>query len=239
MRDAGPAVQSKSQQAYRVIKERITRHEYSPGYRLVLGRIAGELDMSVVPVREAIRRLEAETLITYEPNVGAHVSMVDDSQYRHSMEALGILEGAATALAARLMTPEDIRSARQVNDQMTRSLEHFDPHTFTAQNHQFHLMLFSRCPNPHLLDLVKAEWGRLGNLRDSTFSFVPQRACGSVQEHEHILRLIEHQAPPAEVESAARQHRAATLAAYLERKHPGALPNPAVTDPHLVALPTA
>jgi len=203
-----------------VIKERIIRNEYSPGYRLVLGRIAGELDMSVVPVREAIRRLEAETLVTYEPNVGAHVSMVDDSQYRHSMQVLGILEGAATALGAPAMSPEDIESARHINDQMIRGLEHFDPHSFTAQNHQFHSMLFTHCPNPRLLDLVKAEWGRLGNLRDSTFSFVPGRARESVREHEHILQLVETGAPASDIEAAAREHRGATLAAYLAVKHP-------------------
>ncbi|TWP36605.1 GntR family transcriptional regulator [Leekyejoonella antrihumi] len=226
--------QSKSQVAYHVIKERIARNEYSPGYRLVLGRIAGELQMSVVPVREAIRRLEAETLVTYEPNVGAHVSMVDDTQYRHSMQTLGILEGAATALSAQLMTPEDVRAARQVNTQMTQGLEHFDPHAFTAQNQQFHSMLFTHCPNPRLLDLVTAEWGRLGNLRDSTFSFVPGRARGSVQEHETILRLIEDRAPVAEVEAAAREHRAATLAAFLAVEHPGA-PTSASLDRHVIA----
>lgn len=222
---AAPA-QNKSQQAYRILKERIVSNEYSPGYRLVLGRIAGELDMSVVPVREAIRRLEAETLVTYEANIGAHVSMVDDTQYRHSMQTLGILEGAATALAAPLMSPEDIRSARQVNDQMTRSLEHFDPHTFTAQNQQFHALLFSRCPNPRLLELVRAEWGRLGNLRDSTFSFVPTRAHESVREHERILQLIEKDASVVEVERACREHRAATLTAYLDAERPGSPAGP-------------
>lgn len=220
MPDASPAVQSKSQQAYRVLKERITRHEYLPGRRLVLDRLANEFGMSVVPVREAVRRLEAETLVTYEHNVGAHVSMVDDTQYRHSMEALSILEGAATALAAPFMTLEDIRKAREVNAQMSQTLDHFDPHTFTALNHQFHSMLFARCPNPRLLELVTAEWGRLGHLRDSTFAFVPQRACGSVQEHEQILRLIDRDVPPGQIESAARQHRAATLAAYLAHTHP-------------------
>ncbi len=62
---------SKSQQAYHWIKERITRQEFTPGYRLVLGSIAGDLDMSVVPVREAIRQLEAEGLVMFERNVGA------------------------------------------------------------------------------------------------------------------------------------------------------------------------
>ena len=71
--DAG----SKSERAYAWLGERIASREFGPGYRLVLGDIARELDMSVVPVREAIRRLEAEGLVTFERNEGARVSMVN------------------------------------------------------------------------------------------------------------------------------------------------------------------
>ena len=110
--------QSKSQRAYHWIKERIANQEFTPGYRLVLGSIAGDLDMSVVPVREAIRQLEAEGLVTFERNVGARVSMVDDSQYRYSMQALSILEGTATALSARRLTADDLRAARRINELM-------------------------------------------------------------------------------------------------------------------------
>ncbi|HWV76031.1 MAG TPA: GntR family transcriptional regulator, partial [Isoptericola sp.] len=65
---------SKSQRAYAYLRERIEDGRFVPGYRLVLAQLAGELDMSVVPVREAIRRLEAEGLVTFERNVGAQVA---------------------------------------------------------------------------------------------------------------------------------------------------------------------
>jgi DNA-binding GntR family transcriptional regulator len=211
---------SKSQRAYRWIKERIASQEFTPGYRLVLGSIAGDLDMSVVPVREAIRQLEAEGLVMFERNVGARVSMVDDSQYRYSMQALSILEGTATALSARSLTADDIRRARAVNDLMVETLDHFDPRAFTRLNQEFHSTLFTKCPNPRMLDLVHAEWARLGHLRDSTFSFVPGRAQESVREHENILRLIENSAPLGEIEKAARRHRSATLDAYMIHEHP-------------------
>jgi DNA-binding GntR family transcriptional regulator len=211
---------SKSQQAYHWIKERIARQEFTPGYRLVLGSLAGELDMSVVPVREAIRQLEAEGLVTFERNVGARVSMVDDSQYRHSMQALSILEGAATALSARALTADDVKRARTINERMIETLDHFDPRAFTALNQEFHATLFERCANPRMLELVQAEWARLGHLRDSTFSFVPGRAAESVREHENILRLIESSAPLGEIEKVSRRHRAATLDAYLIHEHP-------------------
>ena len=212
--------QSKSQRAYHWIKERIVRQEYTPGYRLVLGSIAGDLDMSVVPVREAIRQLEAEGLVTFERNVGARVSMVDDAQYRFSMETLSVLEGSATAMAARHLTADDIREARLINERMIETLAHFDPRAFTALNQKFHAVLFAKCPNPRVLELVEGEWSRLGHLRESTFSFVPGRAGESVREHEAILQLIESSAPAAEIETAARRHRSGTLDAYLIHEHP-------------------
>jgi len=211
---------SKSQRAYHWIKERIAAQTYTPGYRLVLGAIAGELDMSVVPVREAIRQLEAEGLVEFEHNVGARVAMVDDAQYRHSMEALSILEGTATAMAARALTADDLRAARAINDEMVRTLDHFNPSAFTALNQRFHSALIAPCPNPRLHELVTLEWARLSRLRDSTFSFVPGRAHESVQEHEQIIALIESGAPLNEIEHAARRHHAATLDAYLDHEHP-------------------
>ena len=211
---------SKSQQAYHWIKERIAAQEFSPGYRLVLGTIATDLDMSVVPVREAIRQLEAEGLVTFERNVGARVSMVDDSQYRFSMQALSILEGTATALAARRLTADDVAAARRINELMIETLDHFDPKAFTRLNQEFHSALYGKCANPRVLELVEGEWARLGHLRDSTFSFVPGRAAESVREHESILQLIENSAPLGEIEKAARRHRSATLDAYMIHEHP-------------------
>lgn len=213
------ATLSKSQRAYAWIRDRIVNQEFSAGYRLVLGSLAKDLDMSVVPVREAIRQLEAEGLIHFERNVGARVAMVDDSQYRFSMQALSIMEGAAVALAARALSVSDIREARAINQQMIETLDHFDPHRFTALNRQFHSALYSKSANHRMRDLVDAEWGRLGHLRVSTFSFVPGRAHESVQEHEDILRMIEASAPLTDIELAVRRHRATTLDAYMTHEH--------------------
>lgn len=213
---------SKSQQAYQWIKGRIASQTFTPGYRLVLGSIAGELDMSVVPVREAIRQLEAEGLVQFEHNVGARVAMVDDSQYRHSMEALSILEGTATALSARHLTADDLKRARAINDQMIETLSHFTPSAFTQLNQEFHAALIAPCPNPRLHELVTVEMQRLNRLRDSTFSFVPGRARESVREHEQIIALIEQSAPVDEIERAARLHHASTLDAYLAHENPDA-----------------
>ena len=69
--------QSKSQRAYHWIKGRIANQDFTPGYRLVLGSIAKELDMSVVPVREAIRQLEADAEISTAAEIDAAL-LTDD-----------------------------------------------------------------------------------------------------------------------------------------------------------------
>ena len=210
-----PPMESKSQLAYRYIRERIDDGRYVPGYRLVLAQIAGELDVSVVPVREAIRRLEAEGLVTFQRNVGAQVALIKETEYLHTMQTLSIVEGAATSLSAPHLSPEHLRRAREINERMRRTLDDFDPHRFTALNLEFHSVLFEECPNPHVLDLVHRGWNRMNVLRDSSFSFVPGRARESVEEHERIIELIEDGADPLEIELAARRHRTATLDAVL------------------------
>ncbi|QNE35390.1 GntR family transcriptional regulator [Leifsonia shinshuensis] len=212
---------SKSQLAYEFIRERVEDGRYVSGFRLVLGSIAGELGISVVPVREAIRRLEAEGLVTFEKNVGAQVAFLHPTEYTYTMETLALVEGAATQLSAPRLTAEHLRRARQVNEAMIASLDGFDPHRFTQLNLEFHSVLFEECPNPHILDLVHRGWNRLAVLRDSVFSFVPGRARESVAEHEHIVSLIESGAEPLEIELAARRHRLATLDAFhaYQRSH--------------------
>lgn len=212
---ASDTTQSKSQLAYHYIKSRISDGTFSPGYRLVLGTIAKQLHISVVPVREAIRRLEAEGLITFERNIGAQVALFDESEYLYTMQTLALVEGAATALSAPAITAADIARARAINEQMIECLEHFDPNRFTALNTAFHSVLYERCPNPHILDLVHRGWARLSTLRDSVFGFVPGRARESVVEHEDLLRRIETGDDTLDLELAARRHRLGTLDALL------------------------
>jgi DNA-binding GntR family transcriptional regulator len=211
-------VQSKSRLAHAWIRERIADGRFSPGYRLVLGQIARDLEISPVPVREAIRLLEAEGLVTFEPNVGASVALVDKREYLYTMQTLSLVEGSATAMSAPLLDADALHRAREANERMAASIEHFDPHHITELNRQFHAVLFEPCPNPHILDLVHRGWERLGRLRDSIFAFVPGRAPASVAEHEHILNLIEAGAPSLEIELAARDHRLTTLDAVLARQ---------------------
>ena len=211
---------SKSELTYDWIRERIIGREFNPGYRLVLGAIARELGISVVPVREAVRRLEAEGLIEFERNVGARVAMVNQDEYIDTMQTLGVLEGAATALALPLMDDADLARAQAINDSMRAMLEDFDAVAFTSLNEKFHRALFQRCPNPQISELADRGWNRMAGLRSSTFAFVPDRAPRSVQEHDEILQLIREDAEPHAIEMAVREHKWRTVEAYRRQRTP-------------------
>jgi len=212
------ATASKSQLAYEHLRERITRGGYGPGYRLVLDQLARELGMSVVPVREAIRRLEAEGVVTFERNIGARVAAIDPVDYRDACQTLAIVEGAAVALAQPHLAAADLAEARAINDRLRQCLADFDPVRFTRLNEAFHRTLSDPCPNAQLRNLVDGGWRRLAGLRRSTFGFVPGRAHASVAEHDALLALLADGAAPAAVEAAVREHRLAGMRAYLDRE---------------------
>lgn len=214
---ATTVVASKSQRAYDWIRERILSKEFGSGYRLVLAPIAGELQMSAIPVREAIRRLEAEGAVTYVHNVGAQVTMLDKGVYRDTMQTLGLVEGFATALSAPHLTDAELDEAAAINAEMRAMTDtgEIDAPAFTRLNQRFHGVLFQHCTNEHVADLVRRGWHRLETMRESAFAFVPARTAESVDEHDRILELIRGGADVDRVEHEARRHRINTMTAVL------------------------
>jgi DNA-binding GntR family transcriptional regulator len=214
---AGPgAPQSKADHAYTLIREHIIDGRSSPGERLPIERLAREINVSVVPVREAIRRLEAEGFVTFTRNVGATVASIDLERYPETIEAVAVLEGVATGLAAPHITATDLKKAKALNDELRRSIGKLDPVRFTRTNAQFHKTLYIRCPNRHIVGMVEREWALLETTRRSAFSLIPERASRSVDEHDELLRLIIDGRPGEEVEAFARRHRMRTARSLLQ-----------------------
>lgn len=203
---------------YREVRDGILSGRYTPGYRLVLSSLASEYGVSPVPVREALRRLEAEGLIEFTRNVGAQVSSIDVSSYADSMMTLAYLEGAATSLAARHITSEDLDRAEELNGEMQRvtQSQHFNSTVYAALNAEFHLTLSRPCPNKQILALLEAESERVHLIRREAFKFNPERSQRSVSQHSLILAMIRDGAPTLDIEMAARDHKLASLKDFMQ-----------------------
>jgi DNA-binding GntR family transcriptional regulator len=205
---------NKQEQAYSIIRERIFNGNYVPGYRLVIDRLARELGISPVPIREAIRRLEAEGWVEYHPNAGAQVASVDASKYEEEMTVLALLEGYATALAATHLGAEDVKHLRELNTSMHCALQAADIPAFSRLNKEFHFFIYDHCHSNYLVELLRATKDRLEVRGHTDFSYIPQRIRASIEEHTQLLDMIERHASHNEIEQMVREHKLRTYEAY-------------------------
>ncbi|GAA3880536.1 GntR family transcriptional regulator [Leifsonia kafniensis] len=211
-------VVSKAEQAYQILKERVMDGTYGPGKRLVIDQLTREYNISSVPWRESLRRLEAEGWVDFVQNAGAVVKTFDTESWERTMRLLARLGALATALSSEHLTPEDIAHARALNRDMGDALANFDPNRFGVLNRQFHELLWSKCDDARLNDLVESEWARLELIRRSAFWYAPGRALASLAEHDAILDLIEGGATQEMIETATRRHEINTIEAVARDK---------------------
>lgn len=209
---------NKTQLAYEYILSRIENGVYGPGYRVVIDQIARELGLSIIPVREAIRQLEAEGLVEFKPYTGAVVSNVNEKEYIETLSVLAVLEGYATALGSANLTKEAINELERLNERMERALEELELERFSELNYEFHSLIYAHCGNAYLEEQIKQIWQRMKRIRAYGFTFVPQRAKASIEEHREIIRLLREQAPPHEIEQYVRQHKINTAEAFKRRR---------------------
>ncbi|MBP2644319.1 MAG: GntR family transcriptional regulator [Firmicutes bacterium] len=208
---------NKTQYAYGFLRARIVSGEYGPGYRIVIDQVAKELKLSTIPVREAIRQLESEGLIQFKPYSGAIVQLINEKEYLDTMFVLAILEGYATAQAAKSITNETILELEAIVNEGTAALYNFELEKFDECNRKFHEAIFEHCENPYLIDSIRQGWQRLERYRMSVFTLVPQRTRESFKEHMNIVELLKARVDPSEIEKMVRQHRMNTVKAIQSR----------------------
>jgi DNA-binding GntR family transcriptional regulator len=172
--------------------------------------------VSQVPIREAIRRLEAEGWVVYKRNVGPQVSPIDREKWADAMETLCLLEGYATAIAAPHLTPEEMDLLRDLNASMEEAVRELDLMTFSRLNRRFHFTIYARSPNEYLVQRLEETWARLDTVRTTVLIHVPQRAPQALAEHEEIIKAIEQEAGIDKIERLAREHKRRTMQAYVE-----------------------
>lgn len=209
-----PTRLTKQERVYQAIRERILEGTYVPGYRVVIDTLAGEFGVSALPVREAIRRLEAEGLVVFRPNAGATVTPTEPGQFEDELTALAALEGFATALAAPHIREADIKRLTEITDGMVEAMEVLDPLSFGRLNQEFHSCIYDRCPNAALVDLMRDVARRLDAIRRTVFVQIPYRGAASIAEHRKLIELFSSRAPAEEIEREARAHKLHTIESF-------------------------
>ncbi|KAK67825.1 FCD domain protein [Bordetella bronchiseptica 980-2] len=169
------------------LRERILSGEFTPGDRLIEGRLSDDMGVSRIPVREALRALAAEGLVTIEPRRGASVAVLSEAIAYDMVEVRATLEGLNAKLAAQRRDDATVTRLRKFLDDGTEAARSDDLQQFLALNSQFHEMLATIAGNVVLTDLMRS-------LRDRTaLLFAPsnmRRAKQNWDEHAQILNAV-------------------------------------------------
>jgi DNA-binding GntR family transcriptional regulator len=184
-------------QVYEAVKERVVDQTYPPGHRLRVDEIALELGVSATPVREALNRLTAETLVILEPHRGFAVAPEPDlAGYAELFDACALLQIRAAGLAAARACDADLSALRQAVDGMDRACamrgyEGF--RAFTVHDRAFHDGVMALSGNRYLVAL----WHQLNPMALLARLYVRAFAQGSVPaanssaEHRAVVAALE------------------------------------------------
>jgi DNA-binding GntR family transcriptional regulator len=136
------------------IRERILRGRYPEGEPLRQDAIGAELGVSRIPVREALRQLEAEGLVTFNPHRGAVVSTLSLKQIQELFELRAEIEGDLIRRAVPHMTAEDHARASEILDAYDVALHGGQVTVWGALNWQFHSTLYAPADRELTMSMV-------------------------------------------------------------------------------------
>ena len=196
---------TKSGFVYELLRERIVSGEWPQGTAIIVSSVAGELGVSAIPVREAMKQLQAEGLVELEPHRGARVTVFDPKKIVEVMSIRAALEGYAARVALPFIDNAALADLRCKVDDMGRFASAGDTARLVAANKEFHRKLYSMGPFPMLNDMIFKLWDG-GGFSNVVFAFRPDRIRGVHEEHLAILAAIELR-DGEELERLIRAHK--------------------------------
>lgn len=188
---------SQAQAAYNEIKQRIFAGAFAPSDRLREIEVAALLDMGRTPIREALKRIHDEGLLTHEPGRGLVVTTMDQQDVTELYAMREVLEGAAAAFAAQHATLAEIANMEAILHEGAAG----DP---VATNLRFHAAVYNAAHNRHLLRSLQSLTDTTYLLGRSTLTS-PERARVAMQEHLQIVEAIGSR-DTERARAAAQQH---------------------------------
>lgn len=169
---------------YRVLRAGIVNGTLPGGMQLKQDEISSALNVSHIPVREALRQLEAQQLVTIHANRGATVTELSRDMLINTMQVRAAISVAMLAVAVPRMTGEDFRALDAILEEQRGTTEMIATENL---NIRFHEVLTAKANNPvadMLMEIIHANIDRY--LRSGFYSDAADRE-NSVVEHEKIL----------------------------------------------------
>ena len=191
------------------LRQRIFQRELEPGSWIDELKIAEQMGISRTPLREAIKVLAAEGLVTMKVRRGAYVTEMSDKDLRDVYHLLALLESDAAAVVAERATVQQLQALQTLHEELERSVH--DRDQFFAVNERFHMQLLALADN-RWRDQFVADLRKVMKLNRHNSLLKQGRIAESLQEHRTIMQAL-HARQPETARQALQAHFAHGLEA--------------------------
>jgi len=177
------------QEVAKRLRERIFAHEFPPGAWIDEQALAAEYGISRTPLREALKVLAAEGVVTLKPRRGAYVTEVSDRDLDDIFPVLALLEGRVAQEATERARPEDLKRLDALHEALERHATAENLDRFFEANQDFHRALLDLADNRWLSQVIQ-DLRRVLRLTRHHSLLARGRVRESLNEHRAILAAI-------------------------------------------------
>ena len=176
---------------FNTLRQAIIKGDLKPGERLLEIQLADKLGVSRTPVREAIRKLELEGLVTMVPRRGTTVLGITKKHLKDVLEIRSALEELALELACRRITTEQYEELVRLEALLEAKQDSDNAFELSDIDEKFHEQIYQATNNPRLVQL-------LANLREQMYRFrleymkAKDKRPRLIQEHQQIIKALKN-----------------------------------------------
>lgn len=181
------AFKTKEEYVAEFLREGILSGRFARGARLKQADIAAELKLSITPVREALRILQAEGYVSSETHRGVVVAPFDAMATREISDLRVLLETRLVLAAMEHMTPRDYAELGTIHREFKAAEAREDREAVRALNYRFHSQLYATARQPQTLHFVQILWAKYPFDLINLIKGRPRRAAS---EHQHLLKAM-------------------------------------------------
>ncbi len=171
------------------LRQQIFARELEPGSWIDEQKLTAEYGISRTPLREALKVLAVEGLVTMKVRRGAYVTEVSRDDVAQVYHLLGLLEADAAGEVARIASDAQVAELRRLHEQLERQVRSRD--AFFATNEAFHLKLLEFAGNRWRRQIVD-DLRKVMKLNRHHSLFRQGRLAGSLAEHRELMAAIEN-----------------------------------------------
>lgn len=191
---------------YRELRQAIWTSKFRPGDRLVIDQLARQLGVSITPVREALRRLQLEGLVTDTPYRGASVAKASPAEVRELFELRGVLEGYALARGVEGFSPALLEELRaRISDGLQWAVDAGDFSAFHSHNIAFHERMIEIATTGRIRAALFDVIQNVSHTRLIDLPLDRTHMQRSQEQHWELVRLLQVRDRPR-IEELSREH---------------------------------